>query len=140
MFLGSGLLDLRNARKPERPIRVGLGTDVGAGTSLSMLKTMGCAYATAQLRGKSLSAPEAFYLSTRGAAKALYLDDRLGSLAPGMEADLIVLHLESTPLIAARMQRCESIEEALFVQMTLADERAIAATFVGGRPASLQGS
>jgi guanine deaminase len=132
LFLGSGLLDLGRVRDGERPVRVGLGTDVGAGTSLSMLKTLGAAYATAQLRGRSLSAMEAFYLATRGAAQALYLDDRIGSLAPGMEADLIVLDLESTPLIASRMARCESIEEALFVQMTLGDDRAIAATFVGG--------
>jgi guanine deaminase len=140
MFLGSGLLDLRNARDPRRPVHVGLGTDVGAGTSLSMLKTLGAAYATAQLKGKSLSAPEAFYLATRGAARALYLDDRIGSLAPGMEADLVVLDLASTPLISARMNRCDSIEEALFVQMTLADDRAVAATLVGGRDATPQSS
>jgi guanine deaminase len=106
---------------------------VGAGTSLSMLRTMGAAYATAQLLGSSLSAPEAFYLATRGAARALYLDERIGSLEAGMEADLLVLDLASTPLIRARMARCESLEEALFVQMTLADERAIAAVVVGGR-------
>jgi guanine deaminase len=132
IFLGSGLLDLRNVRKAQRPVRVGLGTDVGAGTSLSMLKTMGAAYATAQLCGNNLSAPEAFHLATRGAAQALYLDDRIGSIAPGMEADLIVLDLKSTPLIATRMQRCESLEEALFVQMTLGDDRAVAAVIVGG--------
>jgi guanine deaminase len=136
LFLGSGLLDLGHVRDPERPVRVGLGTDVGAGTSLSMLKTLGAAYATAQSRGRSLSAPEAFYLATRGAARALYLEDRIGSLDPGLEADLIVLDLESTPLIASRMARCESIEEALFVQMTLADDRAIAATFVAGQERS----
>jgi guanine deaminase len=133
MFLGSGLFDLRRAREPARPVRVGLATDVGAGTSLSMLRTMGAAYATAQLLGSSLSAPEAFYLATRGAARALYLDERIGSLEAGMEADLLVLDLASTPLIRARMARCESLEEALFVQMTLADERAIAAVVVGGR-------
>jgi guanine deaminase len=134
MFLGSGLFDLRNARRAPRPVRVGLATDVGAGTSLSMLKTMGAAYATAQLRGDTLSAPEAFFLATRGAAQALYLDHRIGSIAVGLEADLVVLDLVSTPLIEIRMRRCESLAEALFVQMTLADERAIAARFVGGRP------
>jgi guanine deaminase len=132
-FLGSGLFDLDNAQKAPRPVRVGLGTDVGAGTSLSMLRTLGAAYQVAQLNGNSLSAPEAFYLATRGAARALYLDDRIGSLETGMEADLIVMNLKSTPLIAARMQRCDSLEDALFVQMTLADDRAIAATLVAGR-------
>jgi guanine deaminase len=131
-FLGSGLFDLGNARQASRPVRVGLATDVGAGTSLSMLKTLGAAYQTAQLNGGSLSAPQAFYLATRGAARALYLDDRIGSLAPGMEADFVILDLVSTPLIEARMQRCESLEDALFVQMTLADDRAVAATYVAG--------
>jgi guanine deaminase len=134
LFLGSGLFNLKNAQAPARPVRVGLGTDVGAGTSLSMLKTLGAAYQTAQLQGNSLAAPEAFYLATRGSARALYLDDRLGSIAVGMEADLVVLNLKSTPMIAARMARCESLDDALFVQMTLGDDRAIAATIVNGIP------
>jgi guanine deaminase len=133
MFLGSGLFNLKNAQKASRPVRVGLATDVGAGTSLSMLKTMGSAYQTAQLNGNSLSAAEAFYLATRGAARALYLDDRIGSLAVGLEADCVVMNLKSTSLIAARMERCESLDDALFVQMTLADDRAIAATLVNGQ-------
>lgn len=133
LFLGSGLLDLRHAKQHDRPVRVGLATDVGAGTSLSMLKTMGAAYQVAQLGGHSLSAPHAFYLATRGAAHALYLEDRIGSLAPGMEADVIVMNLKSTPLIELRMERCESFEAALFVQMTMGDERAIAERYVGGK-------
>jgi guanine deaminase len=112
---------------------VGLATDVGAGTSLSMLKTMGAAYQVAQLGGHALSALLALYLATRGAAHALYLDDRIGSLAIGMEADVIVMNLESTPLIEFRMKRCNSFEEALFVQMTMGDERAIAERYVAGR-------
>jgi guanine deaminase len=133
LFLGSGLFDLANAKKAARPVRVGLATDVGAGTSLSMLKTLGAAYQTAQLSGNRLSSLEAFYLATRGAAEALYLDDRIGSIGVGMEADLVVLDLKSTPMIETRMQRCETLEEALFVQMTLADDRAVASTWVAGR-------
>lgn len=133
-FLGSGLLDLRQLTDAAPPVRVGLGTDVGAGTSLSMFRTMSAAYSTARLgSGATLTAPQAFYLATRGAARALYLDDRIGSLEPGLEADLVVLDLASTPLIAARLAGCDSLEEALFVQMTLADDRAIAATWVAGR-------
>jgi guanine deaminase len=133
-FLGSGLFDLRRSKLPERPVRVGLATDVGAGTTLSMLKTMGAAYQVAQLGGGTLSPAHAFYLATRGGAQALYLEDRIGSLAVGMEADLIVLDMKSTELIDFRMRNCESIEEALFVQMTMADERAIHTTIVGGIP------
>lgn len=131
-FLGSGLFDLRRTRGGSYPVRVGLATDIGAGTTLSMLRTMGSAYGTAQLLGSSLRAPEAFYLATRGAAEALGLEKQIGSLAAGMEADVVVMNLKSTPLIAARMRHCDSIEEALFVQMTLADERAIAGTWVAG--------
>jgi guanine deaminase len=131
-FLGSGLFNLGVATRRDRPVRVGLATDLGAGTSFSMLQTMNEAYKTAQLNGNSLSAPQAFYLATRGAARALYLEDRIGSLAPGMEADLLVLDLESTPLIEFRMRSCESIEEALFIQMTLGDDRAVAATYIAG--------
>ncbi|MEO8017076.1 MAG: guanine deaminase [Pseudomonadota bacterium] len=133
-FLGSGLFGLRRAKQLARPVRVGLATDVGAGTTLSMLRTMGAAYQVAQLGGASLSAPLAFYLATRGGAQALYLEDRIGSLAVGMEADLVVLDMKSTPLIEFRMRHCESLEEALFVQMTMADERAVRATIVGGVP------
>jgi guanine deaminase len=132
LFLGSGLFHVANAVKAERPVRVGLATDLGAGTSFSMLQTMNEAYKVAQLNGSRLSAPLAFYLATRGAARALYLEDRIGSLAPGMEADVIVLDLRSTPVIDFRMRACESIEEVLFVQMTLGDDRAVQSTYVSG--------
>jgi guanine deaminase len=132
-FLGSGYLDVENALKPARPVRVGLATDLGAGTSFSMLQTMNEAYKAAQLHGRSLPAAHAFYLATRGAARALYLEDTIGSVAAGMEADLVVLDLKSTPLIAYRMRHAEDLNEALFIQMTLADDRAVRATYVAGR-------
>ena len=132
LFLGSGLFSVANAVRKDRPVRVGLATDLGAGTSFSMLQTMGEAYKVAQLRRENLPAPLAFYLATRGAARALYLEDRIGSIAPGMEADLIVLDLRSTPLIDYRMRHCESFEEALSVQMILGDDRAIDSTYVAG--------
>ena len=131
-FLGSGLFDLAKARGRGHPVHVALGTDVGGGSSFSLLATMHEAYKVAQLIGSTLSAAHAFYLATRGAAQALYLEDTIGSIAPGMEADLIVLDLKSTPLIDQRMRRCESLDEALFVQMTLGDERAIRAVYVAG--------
>lgn len=132
-FLGSGLFNLKNALKLERPVRVGLATDLGAGTSFSMLQTLNAAYKVAQLSGNPLSAGLAFYLATRGTAQALYLEDRIGSIAPGMEADVIVLDLKSTPVIEYRMRHCESFEEALFIQMTMGDDRAVLATYLAGR-------
>src|SRR5262249_20061443 len=133
LFLGSGCFDLANAKKRERPLRVGLATDLGAGTSFSMLQTLNEAYKVAQLNGHPLSSGHAFYLATRGGAEALRLDHAIGSIAPGMEADLVVLDLKSTPVIEYRMRTCEDLEEALFIQMTMGDDRAVLATYVGGR-------
>lgn len=133
MFLGSGQFDLKNAKDPRRPVRVGLATDLGAGTSFSMLQTLAEAYKAAQLNGNPLSAGHAFYLATRGSAQALYLQDKIGSIAPGMEADLVVLDVKSTPIIEYRMRHCRDLDEALFVQMTMGDDRAVLATYVAGR-------
>jgi guanine deaminase len=132
-FLGSGYLDVFRAMKKERPVRVGLGTDLGAGTSFSILATLNEAYKAAQLNGKALSAGHAFYLATRGTARAMYMEDKVGSIAPGMEADLVVLDLRSTPVIDYRMRFCKDLEEALFIQMTLGDDRAVLATYIAGR-------
>jgi len=132
-FLGSGHFDLQRAKAPQRPVRVGLASDLGGGTSFSMLRTLGAAYQAAQLNGNRLSAGHAFYLATRGSAHALYLDDKIGSVGVGMEADLVVLDLKSTPLIDYRMRHCGSLEEALSIQMTMADDRAVLATYVAGR-------
>jgi guanine deaminase len=132
LFLGSGLLDLRRFKQPGQEVPIGLASDVGAGTSLSMLQTMNEAYKVAHLSGFALSAAQAFYLATRGAARALHLDGTIGSIEPGCEADLVVLDLRSTPLIDLRMRHCRDLHEALFVQMTLGDDRAVRATWVAG--------
>ena len=132
-FLGSGAFNLARALKSERPVRVGLGTDIGAGTSFSILATLGGAYKAAQLNRAALAAGHAYYLATRGSARALYLDDRIGSIAPGMEADLVVLDMRSTPLIDFRMKYARDLAEQLFIQMTLGDDRAVQATYVAGR-------
>jgi guanine deaminase len=132
-FLGSGAFDLAKATRKERAVRVGLATDVGGGTTLSILQTLNEAYKAAQMNGYALSAGHAFYLATRGSARALDLEDTIGSLTPGLEADLVVLDLKSTPLIAFRMRHAADLTEALFVQMTLGDDRAVRATYVAGK-------
>ena len=131
-FLGSGFFNIKRAMRHDRPVRTGIGTDLGAGTSFSILATLNSAYKAAQLSGYSLSARHAYYLATRGAAHAMYLEDKIGSISPGMEADLVVLDMKSTPLIAYRMQFVEDFEQALFVQMTLGDDRAVRATYISG--------
>jgi guanine deaminase len=132
-FLGSGLFAMRAARDPRRPVHVGLGTDIGGGTSFSLLATMGEAYKVAQLRGRPIDAVEAFYLATLGGARALALDDRLGTLAPGFEADMVVLDPQATPLMAFRNARSNSITETLAVLATIGDDRAVRATYVAGK-------
>jgi len=132
MFLGSGLFRLFDAQDARRPVRVGLGTDVGGGTSLCQLQTLNEAYKVQQLAGNKLTAVQAFYLATLGGARSLYLDDRVGRLAAGYEADICVLDTKATDLLAFRTQYCADIDELLFVLMTLGDDRAVRATYVGG--------
>jgi guanine deaminase len=134
LFLGSGLFDV--AATDAAGMAFALGTDVGAGTSFSMLRTMGDAYKVAQMRAQPFTALRAFYLATLGGARALGLDDRIGRLAPGHEADFIVLDPAATPLLARRMRGARTLEERLFAWMILGDERAVRETYVLGQPAS----
>ncbi|MBL8442878.1 MAG: guanine deaminase [Zoogloeaceae bacterium] len=133
LFLGSGLFDLEQAR--ELGVRVGLGTDVGAGTSFSMLQTLNEAYKVLQLNGQRLSAERAFHLATLGGARSLYLDDRIGNFLPGKEADYVVLDPQATPLMARRMANTTTLAERLFVLMMLGDDRTVAETHVMGKMA-----
>lgn len=131
LFLGSGLFDIGAA--DAAGLRFAVATDVGAGTSFSLLRTLGDAYKVAQLTGQRLSPLRAFYLATLGAARALGIDAFVGSLDPGAEADFVVLDLAATPLIARRMRSARGLSEKLAVLMTLGDDRAVAETYVLGR-------
>ncbi len=130
LFIGSGLFDLRAAW--ERGIRVGLGTDVGGGTTFNMLQVLNEAYKVAQLQGFSVSPHRALYLGTLGGAEALYLDDRIGNLQVGKEADFLVLDPAATPLLARRTAMARDITELLFALVILGDDRCVAATYLGG--------
>jgi len=133
LFLGSGLFDLAAMSKKERPVRVSLATDVGGGTSYSMLQTAGAAYKVLQLRDQKLAAYQAFHMMTRGNAHALGLEQEIGTLAPGRYADLVVLDARATPAMRARMAAVhDRLDEELFVLMIMGDDRAVAATYVQG--------
>ena len=136
-FLGSGLFDLRRLRSGTHPVGVGLATDVGGGTSYSMLATMGEAYKVAMLRGYRPTAHELFHLATRGNAVRLGMDDQIGCLEPGRWADLVVLDPAATPVLADRNELSANLEETLFALAILGDDRAVRATYVAGRPAWL---
>jgi guanine deaminase len=133
-FLGSGLFRMFDARDPSRPVTIGLGTDVGGGTSLSQLRTMAAAYETGRLCNTTISPLQALYLATRGGAEALSLDAYIGSIAPGYEADLVVLDPAATPVMKLRADRSESISDLLFGLIMLGDDRAVRATYVAGEP------
>ena len=133
LFLGSGLFDLRAAH--ESGIAVGIGTDVGGGTSLNQLRTLSEAYKVLQLQGQSLPAFAAFYLATLGGAKALHLDDRIGNFVAGKEADFVVLDTGTTALTRRRLATTDDIAEKLFALMMLGDDRAVSATYLMGRQA-----
>ncbi len=133
MFIGSGLFDMQGLRDGDHPVTIGLATDIAGGTSLSMFATLRGAYEIAQLRGYSLHPAKAWYVATVGSAKTLRLDHCIGNLATGYEADLMVIDLASTAIIANRVARAQDIWDALFVQMIMADDRAIAATYCGGK-------
>lgn len=130
LFLGSGLFDLSAMRAAN--IRCGLGTDVGGGTSLSLLRTASEAYKVLHLQDHALPAARALYLATLGAAEALYLDEYIGNFLPGKEADFVVLDPAASRLSARRTAAAKTIEEAFFALLTLADDRHVAATFVRG--------
>ncbi|TAL96279.1 MAG: guanine deaminase [Paraburkholderia sp.] len=138
LFLGSGLFDFDAAGEAGMP--VALATDVGGGTSFSMLQTMNEAHKVARLNGHHLSATRMFWLATAGAAEALDLGDKVGTLAAGSEADFVVLDPAGTPLLARRNARCESLEELLFAFALLGDDRAVFETYSGGRVAHRRGA
>jgi guanine deaminase len=136
MFLGSGLFDLAQADR--HGVEIGIGTDVGAGTTLSMLHTLGEAYRTCQLKGASLDPFRALHLATAGGARVMGIGDRVGGLLPGQEADFVVLDSAATPLLARRCAGA-SLHDRLFALQILGDDRSIAATYLRGRRAHARG-
>lgn len=136
LFIGSGLFDMARLRRHAPPVRTALATDVGGGTSYSMLRTAAEAYKVLQLQGQNLPALTAFHAMTRGNAEALGLGDEIGVLEPGRWADVVALDARATPAMAHRMETVHDLEEELFVLMTLGDDRAVAATYVQGRRAA----
>ncbi|SEK59044.1 guanine deaminase [Pacificibacter marinus] len=131
-FIGSGLFNMA-ARKADG-LRVGLATDTGGGSSFSMLRTMAASYEIGQLTGTALHPAQLLWLATKGSAEALHMGAQIGSIAVGMEADLTVIDLASTPEIAQRSARAQTIWESVFPTIMMGDDRAISKTYVMGIP------
>jgi guanine deaminase len=130
LFLGSGYFDFAQAER--HGLRLGLGTDIGAGTTFSLLHTQGLAYQAAQAKGTTLDPFRALWLATAGSADLLHIGDRVGGLEPGQEADFLVLDPQATPLLARRTCGAE-LAERLFALQVLGDDRAVARTYLLGR-------
>src|SRR5690606_9651743 len=130
LFIGSGLFDYD--RLHQHGVRIGVATDVGGGTSYSMLRTLDEGYKVMQLRGQRLNPLRSFYHMTLGNARAMSLADRIGSIAPGMDADLVVLDSRATPEMALRMERVETVANELFLLQTCGDDRSVVETCVAG--------
>ncbi|MEL7257623.1 MAG: guanine deaminase, partial [Pseudomonadota bacterium] len=127
-FIGSGLFDL--AARVADGIPIGLATDTGGGSSFSMLRTMAAAYEIAQLTGTAPHPAQLWWLATAGSARSLHMSDKIGTIAPGMEADLVAIDLASTPGITQRSARAEDIWEAVFPTIMMGDDRAVKAVWV----------
>jgi len=131
LFLGSGLFDYKTAK--QKNIKVGIGSDVGAGTTFSILQNLNEAYKIQQLQNQKLGPAEAFYLATLGGATVLGLENRVGNLKIGNEADFVVLDPEATPIMKVRAKNSTTLEDKLFALMMLGDDRSITSTFLLGK-------
>jgi guanine deaminase len=132
-FLGSGLMSMTHLRKADRPVHIAVATDVGGGTSYSMLATLGEAYKVQMLTGYKPTAFELFHLATRGNAERLGIAHETGSLDVGKFADLVVLDPCATPVLASRQEVSHSLEDVLFSLAILGDDRAVRATYIAGK-------
>jgi guanine deaminase len=132
LFIGSGLFDYE--RLHTHGVRIAAATDVGGGTSYSMLKTMDEGYKVLQLRGQRLTPLRSFYHMTLGNARAMSLEAEIGSVEAGKMADLVVLDARATPQMALRMETVETLSEELFLLQTCGDDRAVVETYVAGVP------
>jgi guanine deaminase len=130
LFLGSGLFPLH--RVLEAGVIVGLGSDIGAGTTPSFFTAMADAYKVQQVQGVSLSPFHLWYLATLGGAKTLSLETETGSLEAGKSADFLVIDLEATPLLALRTERASSLEDLLAGLIFMGDDRAVQRSFIAG--------
>jgi guanine deaminase len=131
LFLGSGLFDWRAMEASGA--QVTLASDVGGGTSLSMLRTMTDAYKIQALAGQRLTAWKALHAATRGAARALGLDAEIGSFDVGCTADVCVWDWTQGSVAERRLALAHDLHEKVFAWITLGDERNLVAAYVAGQ-------
>ncbi|WP_164016447.1 guanine deaminase [Pyxidicoccus trucidator] len=120
-FLGSGCMPLRKAT--ERGIRVGLGTDMGAGRTFSLRRVAASAYDAALVLQSPVTPEELLWRATAGGALALGLEG-VGRIAPGYEADLVAVD------VPAHVSAQDALVDALLFRR---DAGPVRATYVRGR-------
>ncbi|SCX26836.1 Guanine deaminase [Agrobacterium sp. DSM 25558] len=135
LFIGSGLFPMKALQRREKPVRIAVATDIGGGSSYSMLRTMDEAYKIQQLLGERLNPLESWYLMTLGNAQALSMADRIGTLDVGTDADITVLNASSTPAMALKMEVVRNLTEELFLMLTMGDDRTVVETYIAGTAA-----
>jgi guanine deaminase len=133
LFIGSGLFPMKKLQRREKPVRIAVATDIGGGSSYSMLRTMDEAYKIQQLLGERLNPLESWFLMTLGNAQALSMASRIGTLDVGTDADITVLNASSTPAMALKMEVVNSLTEELFLMLTMGDDRTVSETYVAGK-------
>lgn len=132
LFLGSGLFNFHRLGEREKPVRTAIATDTGGGTNYSMLRTLDEGYKVIALQGRKLPPIHGYYEMTLGNARALSLQDRIGTLDVGSDADITVLNSRATPIMDLRMETVETLAEELFLLQVLGDDRAVAEVYVAG--------
>jgi guanine deaminase len=130
LFLGSGILDITSLL--DQGMSVGLASDIGGGSTLSLIRTLAAAYQHSQLSGRPLAPMRGWYLATLAGARALQLDPWIGNFVPGREGDCVVLNLAAIPELAWRVERAHSLAERMFALTMLGDERCVSATYIQG--------
>jgi guanine deaminase len=83
-------------------LRIGLGSDIAGGPSLSMFRQMGEALNSANAESSCLLPAGALYLATLGGAEVLGLGDRIGSFALNKDADFIVVDYNSVDPLSGK--------------------------------------
>ncbi|WP_193176693.1 guanine deaminase [Oricola nitratireducens] len=132
LFLGSGLFSLDKMRSVTPNVRHAIATDIGGGTSWSMLRTLDEGYKVLNLQGQRYHPLRSFFQATLGNAGAIGMSDRIGKLATGYEADFIVLDSKASPAMALRAETVSTLSEELFLMQTMGDDRTVAASIVSG--------
>lgn len=138
LFLGSGLFPMDDILKYR--INVGLGTDVGAGTSFSLWTTLGAAYKIQRLRHQDVSTAQLFYLATLGGAKALGLEKEIGSFEVGKQADIQVINWNKKPILKSRMENSQNALDRFFSCLFHFEKDLIEAVFVRGKKVFTRGA